>query len=118
MIVKYKVFGTIEVDLNKNEIDELQSTYTETLKKAFLEQLLYEKFKTCEITAEHELGVKINFEDLFIENDWSHAGNMKAKNEPYGSPLAIYVEDIPTTESEVVEQAINEIGNRKRNKKH
>ena len=37
MIVKYKVEGTIEVDLNDDELEELDSHKSETVKKAYLE---------------------------------------------------------------------------------
>ena len=37
MVVKYKVEGTIEVDLNDYEIKELESHKSETMKKAYLE---------------------------------------------------------------------------------
>ena len=36
MIVKYKVEGTIEVDLNDDELEELDSHMSETMKKAYL----------------------------------------------------------------------------------
>ena len=66
MVVKYKVEGTIEVDLNNYEIEELESHKSETMKKAYLEQLLTDKLYMCSLTARHEFGHKINFEKLFI----------------------------------------------------
>ena len=65
MVVKYKVEGTIEVDLNNYEIEELESHKSETMKKAYLEQLLTDKLWACSLTARHEFGHKINFENLF-----------------------------------------------------
>ena len=65
MIVKYKVEGTIEVDLNDDELEELDSRKSETMKKAYLEQLLTDKLWACSLTARHEFGRKINFEKLF-----------------------------------------------------
>jgi hypothetical protein len=114
MVVKYKVEGTIEVDLNDDELDELKSHKTESMKKAYLKKILTEKLWSCSLTAEHELGDKVNFEELFITRDWDkYAGNMKAKNEQYGSPLGIFLEDIPTTKNEVLDKSMEEIGERK-----
>jgi len=114
MIVKYKVEGIIEVDLNDDELEELKSRKFETMKKAYLEQLLTDKLYICSLTAEHELGHKVNFEELFIARDWDkYAGNMKAKNEQYGSPLGIFLEDIPTTKNEALDKSMKEIGERK-----
>ena len=114
MIVKYKVEGTIEVDLNDDEIAELESHKSETMKKAYLEQLLTDKLYTCSLTARHEFGHKINFEELYILRDWElFAGNMKAKGELHGSPLGIFLEDIPTTEKEELNKSMQEIGKRK-----
>lgn len=66
MIVKYKVEGTIEVDLNDDELEELDSHKSETMKKAYLDQLLTDRLWACSLTARHEFGHKINFEKLFI----------------------------------------------------
>ena len=66
---------------------------------------------------------KIIFKNYFIDNvyikkDWDrYAGNMKAKNEQYGSPLGISIEGISTTPYEEYENAMIEIGKRKKNKK-
>lgn len=65
MIVKYKVEGTIEVDLNDDELEELDSHKSETMKKAYLDQLLTDRLWACSLTARHEFGHKINFEELF-----------------------------------------------------
>ena len=65
MIVKYKVEGTIEVDLNDDELEELESHNSETIKKAYLDQLLIDKLWACSLTVRHEFGYKINFEELF-----------------------------------------------------
>ena len=118
MVVTYHVEVTIEVDLNKEEIKELNSFKTETMKKAYLEERLESKLKTCSMTAEHELDVHIDFNDLYVKNDWDrYAGNMKEKNELYGSPLGISIEGISTTPYEEYENAMIEIGKRKKNKK-
>jgi len=114
MVVKYKVEGTIEVDLNDDELEELESHKTESMKKAYLEEVLKYKLYNCSMTAEHELDDKVNFDELFIARDWDkYAGNMKAKNEQYGSPLGIFLEDIPTTKNEVLDKSMEEIGERK-----
>ena len=66
------------------------------------------------MTARIEFGYEINFEELHILRDWERfAGNMKAKGELYGSPLAIFLEDIPTTEKEELNKSMEEIGKRK-----
>ena len=65
MIVKYKVEGTIEVDLNDDELEELDSHKSETMKKAYLDQLLTDRLWACSLTARHEFGHKINFEEFF-----------------------------------------------------
>ena len=54
MVVKYKVEGTIKVNLNDDELDELESHKSETMKKAYLEQLLTDKLYMCSLTARHE----------------------------------------------------------------
>ena len=69
MVVKYKVEGTIEVDLNDDEIEELKSHKYETMKKAYLEQLLSDKLYTCSMTARVEFGYEINFEELHISHN-------------------------------------------------
>lgn len=114
MVVKYKVEGTIEVDLNDDEIEELESHKSETMKKAYLEQLLTDKLYTCSLTARHEFEQKINFEELYVLHDWERfSGNMKDKGELHGSPLAIFLEDIPTTKKEELNKSMEEIGKRK-----
>ena len=118
MVVTYHIEGTIEVDLSKEEIKELNSNKYETMKKAYLEKILESKLKTCSMTAEHELDVKVDFDNVYIKKDWDrYAGNMKAKNEQYGSPLGISIEGISTTPYEEYENAMIEIGKRKKNKK-
>lgn len=114
MIVKYKVEGEIEIDLNKYQIKELQSIHLESMKKAYLEKLFEEQLHWAAETLECELDRKINFDNLYIVRDWDkYAGNMKAKNEQYGSPLAIALDDFPTTSKEVLENTMKEIGERK-----
>lgn len=65
MAVKYKVEGTIKVNLNDDELEELESHKSETMKKAYLEQLLTDKLYMCSLTARHE----INFEELYVSHD-------------------------------------------------
>ena len=114
MVVKYKVEGEIEIDLNKYQIKELQSQHSETMKKAYLEKLLQEQLHWSAETLECELDRKINFDNLYIAKDWNkYAGNMRAKNEQYGSPLAITLDDFPTTSEEVLENTMEEISERK-----
>ena len=69
MVVKYKVEGTIKVNLNDDELDELESHKSETMKKAYLEQLLTDKLYTCSMTARVEFGYEINFEELHISHN-------------------------------------------------
>jgi len=114
MVIKYKVEGEIEIDLNKYQIQELQYQHSETMKKAYLEKLLQEQLHWAAETLECELDRKINFDNLFVVSDWDkYAGNMKAKNEQYGSPLAITLDNFPTTNEEVVNYTMKEIGERK-----
>ncbi len=114
MVIKYKVEGEIEIDLNKYQIEEFQSMHSETAKKAYLEKLFQEQLQWAAETLECELDRKINFDNLYITRDWDkYAGNMKAKNEQYGSPLAITLDDFPTTDKEVVDNTMEEIGERK-----
>ena len=65
MVVTYKVEGNIEVDLNDDELEKFESHKSETMKKSYLEQLLTDKLWACSLTARHEFGHKINFENLF-----------------------------------------------------
>jgi len=119
MVVKYKVSGVIEIDLDKEEIKEFQTQQSETMKKEYLNELLHNRLRGCETTLEGELSQNINFDELYVESDWDrYAGNMKSKNELYGSPLGISIEGISTTPYEEYENAMYEIGKRKRNKKH
>jgi hypothetical protein len=114
MVVKYKVEGIIEVDLDKEEIRELNTKQSETMKKAYLEEVLKYKLYNCSMTAEHELDDIVDFENLHIVKDWDkYAGNMMAKNEQYGSPLAITLDDFPTTVKESSDKAMEEIAERK-----
>ena len=69
MIVKYKVKGTIEVDLNDDELEELDSHKSETMKKAYLDQLLTVILYIFSLTARHEFGHEINFEELYVLHD-------------------------------------------------
>ena len=69
MVVKYKVEGTIKVNLNDDELKELESCKSETMKKAYLDQLLTDKLYMCSLTARHEFGHKINFKELYISHD-------------------------------------------------
>lgn len=114
MTVKFKVEGEIEIDLDKYDIKDLEAKDSETLKKAFLEELLYKKIGTCEFAGEQECNVKVDFHNLYVVKDWKYAGNMKNKNERYGSPLAITLDKyFPTTNEEVLENTMGEIGERK-----
>ena len=113
MIVKFKVEGEIEIDLNKEDIKNLETNKSETMKKAFLEELLYKKIAGCVLAGENELDINIDFNNLFVVNDWKYAGNMKAKNELYGSPLAITLDKFPTTDKEISENTMKEISERK-----
>ena len=69
MVVTYKVEGNIEVDLNDDELEKFESHKSETMKKAYLEQLLSDKLYTCSMTARVEFGYEINFEELHISHD-------------------------------------------------
>ena len=69
MVVKYKVEGTIKVNLNDDELEELESYKSETMKKAYLEQLITDKLYMCSLTAKHEFGYEINFEELHVSRD-------------------------------------------------
>lgn len=114
MVVKYKVEGEIEIDLNNYQIKELQGIRSETMKKEYLEKLFKEQLHLATETLECELDRKIDFENLNICCDWDkYAGNMLAKNEKYGSPLAITLDNFPTTMEEEVDNTLKEIANRK-----
>ena len=114
MTVKFKVEGEIEIDLNKYQIKDLQSQHSETMKKAYLKKLFQEQLHWAAETLECELDRKINFDNLYISKDWDkYAGNMLAKNEQHGSPLAITLDDFPTTAEEVADNTMKEIGERK-----
>lgn len=69
MVVKYKVEGTIKVNLNDDELEELESHKSETMKKAYLEQLLTDKLYMCSLTARHKFGHEINFEEFHISHN-------------------------------------------------
>jgi len=115
MIVKYKVEGYIEVDLNEDEIRQFNEKKSETMKKAYLEEVLKYKLYNCSMTTEHEINDIINFDNIEIEKDWNkYPGTIcdLDRNES-GSPLAIWTDNYPTTEQEIVENTMNEIGNRK-----
>ena len=114
MIVKYKVEGEIEIDLDKWDIKDLESHKSETMKKAFLEELFYKKLNSCTYAGYQECDVQVNCENLFIVKDWDkYAGNMRAKNEQYGSPLAITLDKFPTTKEEEINDTMQEIASHK-----
>ena len=69
MVIKYKVEGTIKVNLNDDELEELESHKSKIMKKAYLEQLLTDKLYMCSLTVRHEFGHEINFEELHISHN-------------------------------------------------
>ena len=69
MVVTYKVEGNIEVDLNDDELEKFESRNSEAMKKAYLEQLLADKLWAYALTARHEFGHEVNFEELHISHD-------------------------------------------------
>lgn len=115
MMVKYKIEGFIEVDLNDDEIRQLNGKKSETMKKAYLDEVLKYKLYNCSMTAEHELNDIVNFDDLNIVSDWNkYPGTIcdMDRNEP-GSPLGIWVENYPSTNKEIVDNTMKEISERK-----
>lgn len=121
MVVTYHIEGTIELDLNKYDIQGLNGQKSESLKKAFLEEVLKKKLEGCALAGENELDINIDFSNVQVAKDWSkYPGSIVDldKNDPVGSPLGIYIEDnIPTTYDEATTMAMIEIGRRKKNKK-
>lgn len=120
MIATFNITGSIEINLVEEQIQKLNSIKSETLKKSYLEEILKEKLNWCSITMKHEHDDEIDFDNVEVEKDWNkYSGSIcdLDKHDPCGSPLGIYVENIPTTVSEETEQMISEIGNRKKNKK-
>lgn len=121
MIVRYNITGSIEITLTNEEIFQYNKCHSETMKKAYLEEVLKERLSGCSLTAHHELDEDIDFDNVYIEKDWNkYPGSIcdLDKNDPYGSPLGIFVENIPITYKEEIESSLNEIGNRKVNKKN
>ena len=121
MIVTYNIKGSIEIELTDEEIYQYNTKLSETSKKSYLEEVLKDRLIFCSQASKHEFDEVIDFDDVYVEKDWKKYGGSIVKlnrNDPYGSPLGIYVEDIPTTDKEEIESVLKEIGNRKINKKH
>ena len=121
MIVTYNIKGSIEIELTDEEIYQYNTRLSETSKKYYLEEVLKDRLTTCSHASKHEFDEVIDFDDVYIEKDWKKYGGNIVKlnrNDPYGSPLGIYVEDIPITDKEEIKSTLEEIANRKTNKKH
>ena len=123
MIVTYNITGTIDITLTDEEKFQLDQKKTESCKKFYLEEVLENRLYNLELASSNEFNEHINFDNLYVESDWDkHAKKCKEliqdpKIDPYGSPLGIYVEDIPITELEELESTLHEISKRKFNKK-
>jgi len=120
MTATFNITGSIEIDLPKEIIKKFNSQKSETMKKHVLEEYFHDVLWGCALAGENELDYNVDFSNVIIEKDWNKYPESIVdldKNDPYGSPLAIWVDNYPTTEMEIVENTMNEIGKRKANKK-
>lgn len=120
MIAIFNVTGSIEIDLPEEIIKKFNSQKSETMKKHVLEEYFNDALCGCALAGKNELDYNVDFNNVFIESDWNkYPGSIidLDKNNPHGSPLGIWVDDTPTTQKEVVENTLQEIANRKSNKK-
>lgn len=120
MVATFNITGTIEIDLPEEIIEKFNSQKSEAMKKHILEEYFYDVLWGCALAGNNELDYNVGFDNIEIESDWNkYSGSIVDldENDPHGSPLGIFVENIPTTQTEVVENTMNEIGNRKTNKK-
>ena len=121
MIATFNITGSIEIDLPEEIIEKFNSQKSETMKKHVLEEYFHDALWGCALAGKNELDYDVDFNNVFIEKDWSkYTGSIVDldKNDHLGCPLGIWVDNYPTTKKEVVENTMNEIGNRKSNKKH
>lgn len=120
MVATYNITGTIEINLPEEIIEKFNAAKSEVMKKKILELYFYNALWGCGLAGMNELSYDVDFDNVSIESDWNkYPGSIVDldKNDPHGSPLGIWVDDVPTTQREVVENAMNEIANRKSNKK-
>lgn len=120
MVATFNITGTIEIDLLEDVIEKFNSQKSEIMKKHVLEEYFHDVLWGCALAGKNELSYDVDFNNVSIESDWNkYPGSIVDlnKNNPYGSPLGICVDNTPTTQTEVVENTMNEIANRKTNKK-
>ena len=121
MTATFNIKGSIEIDLPEEIIEKFNSQRSETMKKCVLQKYFHDVLCGCALAGKHEFDYKVDFDNVEIENDWNkYAGSIVDfdKNNSNGSPLAIWVDNYPTTKKEIIESTIKEIGKRKTNKKH
>lgn len=120
MVATFYITGSIEIDLPEEIIKKFNSQKSEAMKKHVLEEYFHDALWGCALAGKNEMDYNVDLSNVCIECDWrNYPGSIVDldKNDPHGSPLGIYVDDIPTTTKEVVENTMNEIGKRKSNKK-
>ena len=121
MTATFNITGSIEIDLPEEIIEKFNSQKSETMKKHILEEYLHDALWGCALAGKHELDYNVDFTNVEIEKDWNkYPGSIVDldRYDPHGSPLGIWVNDYLTTLKEETENILNEIVNRKSNKKH
>ena len=101
MIAKFKVEGTIELELDDEMINNLNQRKSTTMKNAYLEEELRNAFYSCAMTYEHEFDGKIDFDGLFV------------KTNPDKAELEIKIEPTALTKKEIIAKTMREISERK-----
>lgn len=120
MVATFNITGTIEINLPEEIIKKFNSQKSEVMKKKVLELYFYNALWGCGLAGLNELDYDVDFDNVSIVSDWNkYPGSIVDldKNDPVGSPLGIWVDDTPTTQKEVVENTMNEIGNRKKQRR-
>lgn len=118
MVATFNITGSIEIDLPEEIIEKFNSQKSETMKKHVLEEYLHDALWGCALAGKHELDYNVDFTNVEIEKDWDKYPGSIVYLDLHGSPLGIWVNDYPTTLKEETENTLNEIVNRKSNKKH
>lgn len=121
MVATFNITGTIEIDLPEEIIEKFNSQKSETMKKHVLAEYFHDALWGCALAGKHELDYNVDFDDVLIDRNWDkYAGSIVDldRNDPYGSPLGILIENIPTTQKELVDNTLEDIAKRKSNKKN
>lgn len=115
MTAKFNITGSIEINLPEEIIEKFNSAKSEVMKKHVLELYFHNALWGCGLAGKNELDYDVDFNNVYIERDWDkYPGTICGLDiNELGCPLAIWVDDYPTTNKEIIDNTIKEIANRK-----